>query len=161
MNQEPPSIENPYDNESALKELLKMMKRKEKITVSYVVDKYGYASAKLDSKTIAVPFNLQMSEELYNWLIDGYLINGEIREPIPSPNKDLLKNLASNSNELATNTLINYINRVGFRLHMRVTPEIADKSNKLTVMFGFQHGIIVFKVNREKEILEELASIDY
>lgn len=161
MNQEPHTIENPYDNETALKELLKMMKRKEKITVSYVLDKYGYASAKLDSKTIVVPFNLQMSQQLYDWLIDGYLINGEIREPIPSPYKDLLKNLAKDSNELATNTLINYINRVGFRLHMRVTPEIADKSNKLTVMFGFQHGIIVFRVNREKEILDELASIDY
>lgn len=161
MNQENPSIEIPYDNESALKELVKMMKRKEKITVSYVVDKYGYACARLDSKTITVPFNLQMSEELYDWLIDGYLIKGEIREPIPSPNKDLLKNLAKDSNELATNTLINYIHRVGFRLYMRVTPKIVDKPNKLTVMFGFPHGIIVFRVNRDKEILDELASIDY
>lgn len=161
MNHNNPSIENPYDNKAALKELFKMMKRRDKITVSYEVDKYGYATAKLDSKTITEPFNLQMSDELYDWLIDGYLINGEIREPIPSADNDLLKSCAKDSNEFATNTLISYINRVGFRLYMRVTPEIADKPNKLTITFGFPHGIIVFRVNREKRILDELASIDY
>ena len=55
-------MENPYDNEMALNELIKMMKRKEKITVSFVVDKYGYASTQLESKTMN-KFTLQMSEE--------------------------------------------------------------------------------------------------
>ena len=160
MNQDNTTIENPYDNGKALQELIKMMRRKEKITVSFVVDKYGYACAKLDSKTLTEPFILQMNEELYQWLTD-YLVKGEITEPIPNANKDRLKALAKDSNELATNTLINYISRDAFRFHMHVTPEIADKPNMLTVKFGFPNGIIVFKVKREKEILEELALIDF
>lgn len=146
---------NVYNNETALKELIKMMKRKEKITVSFVVDKYGYASAQLESKTMD-KFTLQMSEELHLWLTD-YLAKGEIAEPIPSANKDLLKDFAKDSNELATNTLFNMLNGNALRF-MHVVPEIADKPDKLTVTFAFPHGIIVFKVRREKEIIDELTS---
>lgn len=146
---------NVYNNETALKELIKMMKRKEKITVSFVVDKYGYASAQLESKTMD-KFTLQMSEELHLWLTD-YLVKGEIAEPIPSANKDLLKDFAKDSNELATNTLFNMLNGNALRF-MHVVPEIADKPDKLTATFAFPHGIIVFKVRREKEIIDELTS---
>lgn len=146
---------NVYNNETALKELIKMMKRKEKITVSFVVDKYGYASAQLESKTMD-KFTLQMSEELHLWLTD-YLVKGEIAEPIPSANKDLLKDFAKDSNELATNTLFNMLNGNALRF-MHVVPENADKPDKLTVTFAFPHGIIVFKVRREKEIIDELTS---
>lgn len=137
-----------------------MMKRKDKITVSYVVDKYGYASAKLDSNKISEPFILQMNDELNEWLIE-YLIKGEIIEPIPNAHKDLLKCSVNDSEEFITDTLINYLQKSGFRFHMRVTPEIADKPNRLTIMFTFTYGIIVFKVKREKKILDELHAIDF
>lgn len=147
--------ENPYKNEIALNELIKMMKRKEKITVSFVVDKYGYASAQLESKTIE-KFTLQLSETLHDWLTD-YLVKGNITEPIPKANDGLLKDIAKDSNELATNTLINFLNGNALRF-MHIVSEIADKPDKLTVTFGFPYGIIVFKVRREKEIIEELTS---
>ncbi len=148
-------MENLYDNGTALKELIKMMKRKEKITISFVVDKYGYASTQIESKTMN-KFTLQMSEEMHLWLTD-YLVNGAISEPIPCADKDLLKDIAKDSNELATNTLINMLNGNALRF-MHVVPEIADKPDRLTVTFAFSHGIIVFKVKREKEIIDELTS---
>lgn len=82
MNQDNTSIGNPYDNGKALNELKKIMKRKEKITVSFVVDRYGYAATTLESKTVD-KFILQMSNELHDWILD-YLVKGEITMPIPS-----------------------------------------------------------------------------
>lgn len=151
---------NTYPNEIALKELVKMMKRKDKITVSFVVDKYGYASTKLDSRALSEPFILQMSHEIYNWLTD-YLIKGELVQPIPDAHSDLLLSATEDSNELATNTLISFLRRPENRNFMHVTPEVSDKPNKLTVMFGFPFGLVVFKVKREQKILEELASFDF
>ncbi len=146
---------NLYNNEVALKELVKMMKRKEKLTISFAVDKYGYASTIIESKMVE-KFTLQMSEELHLWLTD-YLVKGEITQPIPSPNEGLLKDFAKDSNELATNTLCNFLNGNALSF-MHVVPEIADKPDRLTVTFAFPYGILVFKVKREKEIVEELAS---
>lgn len=160
MNQKNILPKNPYENETALKELLKMMKRKDKITLSYIVDKQGYASAKLDSKTLTEPFILQLNEELNNWIIDSYLLKGEITEPIPSANEELV-NVGIGDNKFITSTLINYLKKRGFRFYMRITPEIVDKPNRLTVIFGFPYGAVVFKVKREKEILDELSSIDF
>ena len=138
-----------------LNELKKIMKRKEKITVSFVVDRYGYAATTLESKTVD-KFILQMSNELHDWILD-YLVKGEITMPIPSSKERLLKDMAKDSNELATNTLTNFLNGNALR-YIHVVPEIADKPDRLTVTFAFPYGIIVFKVRREKEIVDELTS---
>ena len=155
MNQDNTSIGNPYDNGKALNELKKIMKRKEKITVSFVVDRYGYAATTLESKTVD-KFILQMSNELHDWILD-YLVKGEITMPIPFSKESLLKDMAKDSNELATNTLTNFLNGNALR-YIHVVPEIADKPDRLTVTFAFPYGIIVFKVRREKEIVDELTS---
>lgn len=42
MNQETASKENPYNNEVAYKDLIKMMRRKDLITVAFIVDRFGY-----------------------------------------------------------------------------------------------------------------------
>ena len=86
---------------------LKDYERKEKITVSFVVDRYGYAATTLESKTVD-KFILQMSNELHDWILD-YLVKGEITMPIPSSKERLLKDMAKDSNELATNTLTNFL----------------------------------------------------
>lgn len=65
--------------------------------------------------------------------------------------------MAKDSNELATNTLTNFLNGNALR-YIHVVPEIADKPDRLTVTFAFPYGIIVFKVRREKEIVDELTS---
>lgn len=146
---------NPYNNEIALKELVKMMKRKEKLTISFAVDKYGYASTVIESKMVT-KFTLQMSEELYHWLTD-YLVKGEITQPIPSSREELLHSSAKDSNEFVTNTLRVFLNSNALNF-MHIVPEIADKPDRLTVTFAFPYGILVFKVKREKEIVEELAT---
>lgn len=158
MTQETSSKENLYDNEKALHELIKMMKRKEKITVSFAIDKYNYASTYLESKTID-KFSLQMSKELHLWLTD-YLVTGGITEPIPSATDGLLQDNSIDSNEFATGVLHNFLNGNALRF-MHVVPEVVDKPDRLTVTFAFPYGILVFKVRREKEILSELSSKGY
>ena len=50
MNQETAPQENPYNNEVAFKELLKMMRRKDLVTVAFVVDRFGYEAIEVESK---------------------------------------------------------------------------------------------------------------
>lgn len=147
--------ENPYNNELALKEVVKMMKRKEKLTVSFILDKYGYESVRIESRTVD-ELNLQISNALFTWLT-YYLKNGDIEEPIPSATDGLFYGTSTNTNDFARDILIEYFKLDEEIAHIHIVPEIVDKPDRLTVTYGYPFGVFVFKIRRTPEILDVLA----
>ncbi len=149
-----PQKPNPYNNEVALKDVLKMMKRKECVTVSFAIDRYGYESVEVESKRMD-KFTLQLSNDLLE-LILKYLLTGEIIDPIPSAIESLIISPCNDSDEFTSDILRSFIKNPTDRPHMHIVPEVVDKPDKLTVYFTYQFGIIVFKVKRTKETIEFL-----
>lgn len=146
-----------YDNTKAFNELLKMMKRHDLITVSFLLDKEGYESVKLESKKID-KFILRMNDELFSWIF-RYLEFGEIKEPLPSPTENLIKSEDPDSDSFASDILKRLlINRMDSQ-YLHLVPEIADKPSRLSVIFRYQYGCIVFRVQRTEEMEALLTSL--
>lgn len=156
MSQETVPHENPYSNEVAFKDLLNMMRRKELITLSFVLDRYGYESFEVESKTMD-KFIVQLSIDLFNWIFK-YVLCGNMDEPTPSPSHKLIKSKDANTNEFATNMLRSFVASPNERPHMHIVPEVIDKPDRLTVTFAYNYGVIVFKVKRTKDIMDFLAT---
>lgn len=154
MNENTVPATNPYNNATALKDLLKMMRRKEILTISFLLDKYGYEAVRIESKVVD-KFTLQLSNDLLE-LILKYLLTGEIIDPIPSAIESLIINPCNDSDEFTSDILRSFIKNPTDRPHMHIVPEVVDKPDKLTVYFTYQFGIIVFKVKRTKETIEFL-----
>lgn len=76
MNDNKSLPENPYNNEVAMNDLLKMMKRRDLITVSFIIDRYGYEAIEVESK-IMDRFHVQFFTGLYD-CIYNYLLSGEV-----------------------------------------------------------------------------------
>ncbi len=131
-----------------------MMKRKECVTVSFAIDRYGYESVEVESKRMD-KFTLQLSNDLLE-LILKYLLTGEIIDPIPSAIESLIISPCNDSDEFTSDILRSFIKNPTDRPHMHIVPEVVDKPDKLTVYFTYQFGIIVFKVKRTKETIEFL-----
>ena len=149
-------MSNPYNNSMALNELIKMMKRKEKITISFVIDRYGYESLEVESKVVD-KFILQLKDGLFGWTFK-YLLFGEIAEPIPSPTEELIISSDKDTNEFSSDILQFFIKAPEERPHMHIVPEIVEKPDKLTVSFAYPYGIIVFKVARTQKMKDFLES---
>lgn len=150
---------NPYNNEVAFQDLLKMMRRKDRLTASFVLDRYGYESIEVESKVID-KFILQLSNDLFEFIFK-YLLFGEIDEPMPSPIRELIKSFDSDTNEYSSDILRSFILDPKERPHMHIVPEIVDKPDRLTVTFAYPYGIIVFKVKRSVKLKDILASIGF
>ncbi len=153
MNQE---TANPYNNEVAFKDLLKMMRRKDLITVSFVVDRFGYEAIEVESKVMD-KFIVQFTNGLFD-CIYNYLLSGETQDITHSPNDERSKSSFKSTNEMATSFLRTFIEEPSERSHMHIVPEVIDKLDRLTVTFAYPYGIIVFKVTRSQEMREFLES---
>ena len=151
------NIENPYKNDLALKEALKMMKRKDIITISFSIDEFGYECAELDSKKIAEKFKLQLSPEIFAWLMT-YLRVGIIKEPLPSASDRLLKSQVDNTNDYNEKDLIYILDNDIDIKNITIVPEVVDKPDRLTVIYRYPYGCMVYKMRRSDDILEMLAS---
>ncbi|WP_301889807.1 hypothetical protein [Bacteroides caecimuris] len=151
MKQETTPKENPYNNEVAFKDLLKMMGRKDLITASFVLDRYGYESFEVESRVMD-KFIIQLSNELFGWIFK-YLLFGNVEEPTPSPTaEDLIISSDKDTNEFSTDILRSFIKDPKERPHMHIVPEVIDKPDRLTVTFAYPYGVIVFKVTRTQEM---------
>lgn len=149
--------ENPYNNKLAFNELVKMMRRKEKLTIVIVLDKYGYEALEIESKRVD-KFVLQTNSDLYD-LIFHYLYSGKIKEQLPSPTENLSYHPDKTNNDFAEFSLGIFIdNDKQVEYHMHITPEIVSKPDKLTVTFRYKNGIIVIKAQRTDAVKELLAS---
>lgn len=156
MSQDFSIKENPYNNEVAFKDLIKMMKRKDLITMSFVLDRYGYESCEVESRVMD-KFTLQLNNDLLG-LIFKYMLSGEIDEQLPSPINDLIISSDKDTNEFATDILRTFMNNPNDRPYMHIVPEIVDKLDRLTVSFAYPFGIIVFKVKRTKDMMDFLST---
>ena len=156
MDQKTAPKENLYNNEVAFRDLLKMMRRKDLITASFVLDRYGYESFEVESKVMD-KFIIQLSNELFGWIFK-YLLFGDIEEPIPSPTKGLIISPDKDTNEFSTDILRSFIKDPKERPHMHIVPEVIDKPDRLTVTFAYPYGIVVFKVTRSQEMRDFLES---
>ena len=156
---ENPQKPNPYNNEVALKDLLKMMKRRECVTISFAIDRYGYESIEVESKRMD-KFHVQHIDGLFDCLYN-YLTSGDIDTSNLCVNGEPKVCELKSTNEFATKLLRIFMAEPKQRPHMHIVPEIVDKPDKLTVSFAYQFGIIVFKVKRTKEIMEFLRKQDF
>lgn len=156
MNQETAPKENPYNNEAAFKDLLKMMRRKDLITVAFVVDKFGYEAIEVESR-IMDKFLVQFTPGLFD-CIYNYLLSGEVGTITVSPSDERTISSSKDTNELATNLLRYFIGEPRERPHMHIVPEVIDKPDRLTVTFAYPYGIIVFKVTRTQEMRDFLEA---
>ena len=147
------------ENKKAFTELLKMMQRKELITVSYFIDENGYESVYLASPHIA-KFPLRFSDGIFSFIY-RYLEFGEVDESLVAPELRLIHSDFDNSNDFATNVLKRIISYGIDMPYVYIIPEIVDKPNRLTVTFRYPHGIVVFKVNRTEEIMSFLSLKGY
>lgn len=147
---------NPYKNDIAFKDILKMMKRKDLITASFVLDRFGYECFEVESK-IVDRFIIQLSDDLFGWIFK-YLLFGEIDNPIPIPTEDLINSSHKSSNDFASHILKSFMRDPKEQPHMHVVPEVVDKPDRLTVTFSYPFGVIVFKVKRTNEMTDFIAS---
>lgn len=149
--------ENPYNNELAFNEFVKMMRRKEKLTITIVLDKYSYEALEIESKRVD-KFVLQTNSDIYDLIFD-YLYSGKIREQLPSPTENLSCHSDKTNNDFAEFSLgIFLANDKQVEYHMHIVPEVIDKSDKITVTFRYKNGIIVIKAQRTDTVKELLAS---
>ncbi len=148
--------ENPYNNSIAIKDLQKMMRRKDLITVSFIIDRYGYDSIEVESK-IMDKFHVQFTTGLYD-CIYNYLLSGELDTSTLSSSEERITSSYKDTNELSSNLLRIFIAEPKERPHIHIVPEIVDKPDRLTVTFTYPYGVIVFKVKRSKDMVEFLAS---
>lgn len=128
-----------------------MMGRKDLITASFVLDRYGYESFEVESRVMD-KFIIQLSNELFGWIFK-YLLFGNVEEPTPSPTaEDLIISSDKDTNEFSTDILRSFIKDPKERPHMHIVPEVIDKPDRLTVTFAYPYGVIVFKVTRTQEM---------
>ncbi|MCM1319516.1 MAG: hypothetical protein NC217_03970 [Muribaculaceae bacterium] len=156
MSEDITSPNNPYNNEAALREVVKMMTRGEKLTLKFVLDDYGYESIQVESPRVE-KFILQLSNDLFSFLFQ-YLLKGEITNPTPSAKDGLMLSKDSNSNDFAEDILRSMILFGEDFRYMHIIPEIADTVDTLTVNFAYPFGIIVFRIKRSPKIMEVLES---
>ena len=150
---------NPYNNELAQKELYKMMRREEKITASFVIDKYGYEALQVESKKID-KFTLQLRDGYIAWIL-CYFKWGDIFEPEETSNQEIKKSSFNSSNDYAKDMLKQFLEDDIDIDKMHIIPEIADKHGRLTVLFRYPNGVFVIKIRRDEEIINILASKDF
>lgn len=156
MSEDNKSLNNPYNNELALREVIKMMTRGEKLSLKFILDEYGYESIQVESPRVE-KFILQLSNDLYSFLIQ-YLLKGEIANPTPSAKDGLILSKDASSNDFAEDVLRRMILFGEDFRYMHIIPEIADTVDTLTVNFAYPLGIIVFRIKRSPKIMEVLES---
>lgn len=156
MNQEAAPKENPYNNEVAYKDLIKMMRRKDLITIGFIVDRFGYEALEVESK-IMDKFIVQFTPSLFD-CIYNYLLSGKAEDLPHSPSDERTISSFKSTNELATSLLRTFMEEHKERQFMHIVPEVIDKPDRLTVTFAYPYGVIVFKVTRNQEMRDFLES---
>ena len=146
-----PTTETVYPNTEAHNELKAMMNRGERITLSFGIDRFGYEVVYPQSKTTEW-FGYQLNPQNFQWLM-GYLKEGKTEDFSLEP-MQLEKSEYADTNTFKTEMLKMF---VGDKLgNIQFTPQLRDRSGKLSAVASFRHGIISFRVERTEELCEYL-----
>lgn len=146
-----PTTETVYPNTEAHAELKAMMMRGERVNLSFGIDRIGYEVAYPQSKTTDW-FGYQLNPESMAWIL-RYLTNGEIEDFNVKPN-DVVKSEYTTKNEFVADMLKMFVeNRLG---NIQFTPQLRDRSGKISAIVSFRHGLVSFRVERTDEMCDYL-----
>lgn len=146
-----PTTETAYPNTEAHAELKAMMNRNERITLSFGIDRFGYEVVYPQSKTTEW-FSYQLNPKNFQWLI-GYLKEGKTEDFKLDP-MQLEKSEYTDANTFKTEMLKMFVeNKLG---NIQFTPQLRDRSGKLSAVAWFNHGIVSFRIERTEEMTEYL-----
>lgn len=146
-----PTTESVYPNTEAHAELKAMMNRNERINISFGIDKDGYEIVYAESKTTAW-FKYRLNAESFAWIMN-YLANEEIEDFNVKP-MELTKSEYENPDMFKGEMLKMFVeNKLG---NIQFTPEIRDRSGKISAVASFRHGLVSFRIERTEELTEYL-----
>lgn len=146
-----PTTESVYPNIEAHNELKAMMNRGERIMLSFGIDRFGYEVVYPQSKTTEW-FAYQLNPQNFQWLM-GYLKEGKTEDFKLDPMK-LNKSEYTDAKTFRADMLKMFVeNKLG---NIQFTPQLRDRSGKLSAIASFRYGIISFRVDRTEEICEYL-----
>lgn len=154
-----PTTETVYPNTEAHAELKAMMNRyvqtKQSIhrpKLFFWVDKDGYECIFVESGTVS-SFKYRINPDSFTWILN-FLMNGNIEEIDGLNPMSLAKSEYSDTNSFCTDMLKLFVeNKLG---NIQFTPQLRDRSGKLSAIASFRHGIITFRVERTEELCEYL-----
>lgn len=146
-----PTAETVYPNTEAHAELKAMMNRGERVNLSFGIDRFGFEVAYPQSKTTDW-FGYQLNPESMAWIL-RYLTNGEMEDFNVNPT-EVVKSEYATKNDFLTDILKMFVeNKLG---NIQFTPEIRNRSGKISAIASFRHGIVSFRVERTEEMCDYL-----
>lgn len=146
-----PTSESVYPNAEAHAELKAMMNRGERVNLSFGIDRFGFEVAYPQSKTTDW-FGYQLNPESMAWIL-RYLTNGEIEDFNVNPT-EVVKSEYATKNEFIADMLKMFVeNKLG---NIQFTPQLRDRSGKISAIASFRHGLVSFRVERTEEMTEYL-----
>lgn len=142
-----PTTEEIYNNVEAHKDIRAMMSRGERLAMFFAIDKYGYATVRIESKTTR-RFTYQLNPNSFKWLVK-YLMFGKAEDYEVDPSAPV-KSSHANSYMFRRNMLIAFVKtNIG---NFQTLPAVLDRPGKLTTTVTFKHGSILFFTERDDEI---------
>ncbi len=146
-----PTLETVYPNTEAHAELKAMMNRGERVNLSFGIDRFGFEVAYPQSKTTDW-FGYQLNPESMAWIL-RYLNNGETEDFNVNP-ANVVESEYATKNDFVTDMLKMFVeNGLG---NLQFTPEIRDRSGKISAIASFRHGLVSFRVDRTDEMCDYL-----
>lgn len=146
-----PTAETAYPNTEAHAELKAMMMRGERVNLSFGIDRLGYEVAYPQSKTTDW-FSYQLNPGNMAWIL-RYLTNGETEDFNVKPT-ELVKSEYATKNEFIADMLKMFVdNKLG---NIQFTPQLRDRSGKISAIASFRHGLVSFRVERTDEMCDYL-----
>lgn len=146
-----PIAETAYPNTEAHAELKAMMNRGERINLSFGIDRFGFEVAYPQSKTTDW-FGYQLNPENMAWIL-RYLNNGDAEDFNVNP-AEVVKSDYITKSEFVADMLKMFVeNKLG---NIQFTPQLRDRSGKISAIASFRHGLVSFRVERTEEMTEYL-----
>jgi hypothetical protein len=146
-----PTTETVYPNTEAHAELKAMMNRGERVNFSFGIDRFGFEVAYPQSQTTDW-FGYQLNPESMAWIL-RYLTNGETEDFNVNP-AEVVKSEYATKNAFVADMLKMFVeNKLG---NIQFTPQLRDRSGKISAIASFRHGIVSFRVERTEQMVEYL-----
>lgn len=137
-----------YDNTGAYNMLKTIMERQEKLTVQFFTDKWNYACAWVESKTIKA-FKFRLSEDSLAWLIE-YLNTGESCGEV---NPLQVEPEQEGEEDFQVEFLKLHVIE---KMPLQFIPLFRTSGEYIHAESKRKYGLIIFKVQRTEELLQFL-----
>lgn len=141
---------NNYGNTEAHNTIKQLMLRGEKLNIGFFNEPItNNACAWIEARTICA-FKYVIFEDNFNWLMD-YLANGEVEDIDAKPFG--IEGLEENEGDFQLDVLKAFIKN---EIVLQFVPLSLDRSEFVSAISTFNHGKVIFKLKRTRELLEYL-----